>query len=674
VATGPEHMDEPAQAPAAKAGQKPGKPPITANPAFPWIVALWFAALLGVGSLIVPVALLERASTASGLASLLPLAAPPLGFTAQSLVALVGTLVGGMLGFVLARKIAAPRSAKAGDRKVLNAPDDIGDFGIEGDDHDDLPAPAGRRRALAIEQEEGPSDFLNVAPVPAVREPKESPAMVDGVPDEEPVAEADEPRQVFQPDPAEPEVEEEDVPLELDAAAALEAEADTGFAEEQEPQEQDLPQPGFERQEFIAVANATGPVVDVHYAEPVEAKATAEEPLAFSPPSMAQEDHDEYHDEDRGDEQHSAAEPTFAPDENAGTESEETVSDKQIFEPTDGPVEASSEMPVDETADEAVVVDTPEIDAGAKAGEPDGEEGEGLVQLVQRLGSALDKHREWVAEKAAEKALMQQAEAEAAAKAEAEAAAAAEAEAEAAGEKDAALDAPVPDEFDPAAAEDAVQAMAAYFGSAAAQPTSEAEAEEPAEAPAFDKPAESEEEPRQRYGAFTGTIAAVTLDDEDEGEDDEIADLAASFTLPPMQVSEPEPAPRPAFDQPPATAEDAAIAQDDVEDIAQDSAPEDRAPVTDFAAANPFKRNVEEFVRIEEPEPDADNTEPAVLFPNQENRKAPAHAAAPAARAFDPPAGEDKAAAPRMERPKPSNDDNERALREALLNLQRMGK
>ena len=709
VAKSPEHMDEPAQAAAAKAGEKPGKPPITANPAFPWIVALWFAALLGVGSLIVPVALLERASTASGLASLLPMAAPPLGFTAQSLVALAGTLVGGMLGFVLAKKIAAPRAAKASDRKVLSAPDDIGDFGIEGDDHDDLPAPAGRRRALAIEQEEGPSDFLNVAPVPAVREPKASPVMGDVVddvvPDEEHVVEADdqpaadeprqefqpdeEPRQVFQPAPVEPEVEDEDEdePFELDAAAAIEAEVDAGLTGEQPVHEQDLPQPGFERQEFIAVANATGPVVDVHYAEPVEAAATAEEPLAFSPPSMAREDRDEDHDEDIGDEQHFVAEPTFAPHDNAGPESEETVSDKQIFEPADGPVEATSEMPVDETVVEEVAVDAAAIDAG--------EQGEGLVQLVQRLGSTLDKHREWAAEKAAEQAMLAQAEAEAeaAAKARAEAQAAAEeeaaavaeaeaiaaAEAEAAAEEEAALEAPVPDEFDPAAAEDAAQAMAAYFGSPAAQPASETEAEtgteQTIEAPAFDKPADTGEEPRQRYGAFTGTIAAVDLGDEDEDEDEdaEIADLAATFTLPRLPVSEPEPEPRPAFDQPPAAAEDETVAQDEVEEIeevAQDSAHQGHADVADFPATNPFKRNAEEFVRIEEPEPDADNAEPAVLFPNQASRKSPAGAA----RAFDPPASEAEAAPQRSERPQPSNDDNERALREALLNLQRMGK
>jgi hypothetical protein len=663
VATSPEHIDELAPALAAKAGQKAIRPPITANPAFPWIVALWFAALLGVGSLILPVALLERASTATGLASVLPMAAPPLGFTAQSLVALVGTLAGGMFGFLLARKIAATTAGTTGkdnSRKVLSAPEDIGEFGIDGDDHDDLPAPpsTGRRRALAIEPEDGPSDFLKVAPLPAVREPRKAPVDAEV---EEPVAEepatgepgceadsasVDEPRQEFQRDPVgvEDEVVEDEL-LELDASAELAASVDAEFTEQQPAQAHELAEPGFERQEFIAVANAGGPVVDVNYTQPVEAAATASEPLPFSPPSMAREGMVDDDGEDHG-EQHVAAEPTFAPEHDAGPESEDMVSDKQIFQAPDAPAVAAPEVPVEDMA-------------SGDTGEEQAEEGgEGLVQLVQRLGATLEKHREWSAEQAVRQAM--------------KAPVADAAQADVA--QDAADEAPVPDEFDPAAAEDAAQAMAAFFGSPAATPAAETETEDsPSEgeatpAPAFDERAARGEEPRQRYGAFSGMIAAAQLDVEDEDEDeDEITGLAASFSLPRMQKSEPEPMPRPAFDQPPPAPEVAAVAEQDEEE------PEESAAVADFGSLNPFKRNAEEFVRIEEPEPDADNAEPAVLFPNQEARKAPA-APAPVSRAFDPPAGEAEVAPQRAERPRPSNDDNERALREALLNLQRMGK
>ena len=47
-------------------------PPLSLHPAFPAIVALWFAALLGLGSLVLPAVLLEKAVSASGLASLVP--------------------------------------------------------------------------------------------------------------------------------------------------------------------------------------------------------------------------------------------------------------------------------------------------------------------------------------------------------------------------------------------------------------------------------------------------------------------------------------------------------------------------------------------------------------------------------------------------------------------------
>ncbi len=42
------------------------KAPISSHPAFPAIVALWFAALLGLGTLILPVGLLERLAASRG--------------------------------------------------------------------------------------------------------------------------------------------------------------------------------------------------------------------------------------------------------------------------------------------------------------------------------------------------------------------------------------------------------------------------------------------------------------------------------------------------------------------------------------------------------------------------------------------------------------------------------
>ena len=94
----------PARAEARAAGQ-PVPQPITGHRLFPALVALWFAALLGLGSFVVPASLIERASSAAGLAALVPAAAPPLGLTARLLIAAVMTIVGVVAGLVLALRL-----------------------------------------------------------------------------------------------------------------------------------------------------------------------------------------------------------------------------------------------------------------------------------------------------------------------------------------------------------------------------------------------------------------------------------------------------------------------------------------------------------------------------------------------------------------------------------------
>ena len=165
-------FDSPYEEPAA---QKRVGPPISLHPAFPAIVALWFAALLGLGSLVLPAVLLEKAVSASGLASLVPAAAPPLGITARGLIALVAALVGAGLGVAIARRVASAhrpepvsRVAKlaAGARRPISIHEELG--GADG-----LPGvvngeslPINRRRALAISEDDRPSDFLYRAPLP----------------------------------------------------------------------------------------------------------------------------------------------------------------------------------------------------------------------------------------------------------------------------------------------------------------------------------------------------------------------------------------------------------------------------------------------------------------------------------------------------------------------------
>lgn len=167
---------------AAKHGGKTASQvPISKHPAFPAIVALWFAALLGIGSLVLPASLFEAAIGASGIASVLPAAEPPLGVTARILIALVAALLGVISGLLIARKIAAaqgqpiraPRRAPPAASEALSAKRPISaheELWSEGFDEPvevTPPAPiAGRRRALSVTDESGPSEFLDSAPLP----------------------------------------------------------------------------------------------------------------------------------------------------------------------------------------------------------------------------------------------------------------------------------------------------------------------------------------------------------------------------------------------------------------------------------------------------------------------------------------------------------------------------
>src|SRR5688500_11745138 len=92
------------------------QPPISLHPAFPAIVALWFAALLGVGSLVLPAVLLDRMVEVTGISALIPAASPPLGMTARSLIAIAGALVGAGLGVTIARRVASAHAPKPESR------------------------------------------------------------------------------------------------------------------------------------------------------------------------------------------------------------------------------------------------------------------------------------------------------------------------------------------------------------------------------------------------------------------------------------------------------------------------------------------------------------------------------------------------------------------------------
>ena len=234
--------------------------PISSHPAFPAIVALWFAALLGVGSMVLPVVLFEKLIDATGIASVLPAAQPPLGATARIFVALVCAVLGVVAGLTIARKVvthAAPQPRKRGAvanrqpaKRPFSARDELDPDDFDGDLHADAGIPVGRRRSLAVTDENARSDFLEAAPLPGpyaytaptldaemldlvhfpveAGEEEAAPQVGDAFAGEEPHCEPER-RQVFQA--AEPEVAEPVVSAVSEPEALEASMADSEFAE-----------------------------------------------------------------------------------------------------------------------------------------------------------------------------------------------------------------------------------------------------------------------------------------------------------------------------------------------------------------------------------------------------------------------------------------------------------
>jgi len=377
------------------------KAPISAHPAFPAIVALWFAALLGVGNFVLPVRLLETLVTMTGLSSIAPAATPPLGFTARAAIALTGALAGALIGLLLARHVArsqAPRSdqrsyvgSEALTCRPISAHDELGEEGLGS-----ISPVAQKRRPLAMAEESRRSEYLETVPLPGqTRDAEPSPAIVVPEPTEDHLtgtsAAAEEPAQF---DPPRQTDESPADALDLGAFVSHDMDDDDGDVPEIEPENgleevhrrihtptdfplpQDQPmteQDNFrppaefdegdgERQDFapLTLAGKKTPKKPATPAIPQspEPGPVASDPLPFAPPSLRRN-------------QPVAAEQTEGADETGPVIAEEQEPQLSVVDAADEPSDASGRTDDDRPLEEF-----------------------GLVQLAARLGASIEKRRE----------------------------------------------------------------------------------------------------------------------------------------------------------------------------------------------------------------------------------------------------------------------------------------
>jgi hypothetical protein len=179
----------------ARTAQRKGgnQAPISAHPAFPAIVALWFAALLGIGTLVLPNILIDKIVDTTGLAAIIPAAAPPIGFMAKLTLAALAAVAGVAGGIFVARKVvesqngAKPVTIGRRDahsmqntpaKRPIVATEELGEEGLGpvAEEHYSAPAASkpplpGRRRALSVTDDPGPSLYLLHVPLPGEGDP-----------------------------------------------------------------------------------------------------------------------------------------------------------------------------------------------------------------------------------------------------------------------------------------------------------------------------------------------------------------------------------------------------------------------------------------------------------------------------------------------------------------------
>jgi hypothetical protein len=486
---------------------------------------------------------------------------------------------------MIARRVARGHAPKPASRiskltgtmpRPLSIKDELGgEKPIKGES-----LPMNRRRALAISEDDRPSDFLYHAPLPGLEH--DAPAPFEGRDDDD--AADDEPLELntevedvatpvteteFQPEPAtggEPEVMIEKQEFQpVSPFQQFEAETEVG------PE----PEPGTE---------AEAEPADEMFARKNPMGQRGLEPLPFAAPSLRRA---------------AEAEPQVfaAPEPEMQEERKVFAAPEPVFEAVEPPYSEPETVADWETAPL---------------------EGLGLVQLVQRLGSTIERRREAMACEPA-RILHEPAPAQVA-----------------------------PADFEAAPAEEAAQAMADYF-SAAPQPAEPsgfavpaAHSEEPAEddAPAAEAPVEFHAAPRPNF-----LRSLQPLEDEDD-EDHAVPD----FSMPLRR-----PAAAPEFAPPVNDASD----EDETEETEAEAS--DAGYSSLLGMKNPFDAPKNEFVRIDEPEEAAELPEPTVTFPGQEKRESFAiPVSVNGSRLFDKPGA---GAAPAAAAPQAAPADADAALR-----------
>jgi len=171
-----------------------GKVPLIRNPLFPLVAAVWCAALFGLGSLALGSTSLENIVLTLRIDRIVPAAAPPLGFTARLLFALLlamgGAALGLLVGLSLRRRPAGVAMSEPVAVKEVEAVDEGEDLARLEAARENRPL---RRRALTTDLSEGEPGVLKVAEldVLAPLEPKQAYEQASAAPQAEAPAAAE---------------------------------------------------------------------------------------------------------------------------------------------------------------------------------------------------------------------------------------------------------------------------------------------------------------------------------------------------------------------------------------------------------------------------------------------------------------------------------------------------